>query len=93
MLIVAGGLLHVHSAHVLYLEIELPSMFYAYLAKPYTVGGHITGKSIYSTGGRFCCHHSITGSSTLDASITSYPGSLGMKGTEALNCFHRMWNA
>lgn len=65
-----------------HVDSSFPSMFYSYLAKPYTVGGHITGKSIYSTGGRFCCHHSITGSA-LEASITSYPGSLGMKGTEA----------
>ena len=66
-----------------HVDSSFPSMFYTYLAKPYIVGGHITGKSIYSTGGRFCCHHSITGSSALEASITSYPGSLGMKGTEA----------
>ena len=29
------------------------------------MGGHITGSSIYSTGGRFCCHYSNYWSYTL----------------------------
>lgn len=74
---------HVHSAHVLYLEIELPINVLCLLTKAIYGRWPYYRKVYFSTGGRFCCHHSITGSSTLDASITSYPGSLGMKGAEA----------